>query len=114
MGWGSGEKQEQFKVESGLTSRWFGYFGQIFNVLNLSHHFTDEKNVAHRNWKTPLVTWQFSYRIGTNLNFFFLFPTSPRHFHNTIPSQNVYQEVDPLRYSYSQRNLARNAKLKLN
>lgn len=72
MGWGSGEKQEQFKVESGLTSRWFGYFGQIFNVLNLSHHFTDEKNVAHRNWKTPLVTWQFSYRIGTNLDFFLI------------------------------------------
>lgn len=46
---GSEEKQEQFKVEFGLTSHWFGYLGQIFNVLNLSYHFTDEKNVAHRN-----------------------------------------------------------------
>lgn len=49
MGTDSGEKQEQLGIESGLTKSLLGDLGQGFNVLNLSHQFTDEKIVAWRN-----------------------------------------------------------------
>lgn len=96
---GTDSREEQLGTECSWQDHWLGDVGQVFNVLNLSYHFIDKKNMAYGNSKTfPWPQGSLAREYGQNLDFF-LFPTSPGLSPSlTFSSQNVCQGVDLLRY----------------